>query len=82
MVNKINSICDSIVANNTDIFFITESWISQSKSTITDADINSSIHGYTTHHLPRPNRRGGGISIIARDKLKIKRNTTPDVRIA
>ena len=79
MVSKTGSICDNIIANNTDIFVITESWINSDKATITDADVMSSMQGYTLHHLPRKIRRGGGISLITRDNLKIKKNHSPTV---
>ena len=76
MVNKTSSISDSIASNNIDAFFITESWIEKNKSTITNSDLLSSLQGFNIHHVPRANRKGGGICSIVRDNIKVKVNPT------
>jgi hypothetical protein len=81
MVNKTASICDSVLNNNTDLFIITESWIDNSKMSFINADICSSLEGYSLlHALCGNNRKGGGICILGRTGLKMKENKTSAFR--
>ena len=76
IMNKIPSICDSILGNKIYIFIITESWIENEKKTYVDAQLRSGLHHYDAIHLPRPNRRGGGLSVISKNSLRSTLNTT------
>lgn len=76
MMNKITSICDCILSNKIDIFIITESWIENGKKSFADAELRSTLHQYEATHLPRTNRKGGGLSIITKTDLKISANKT------
>ena len=74
MMNKITAICDSILANNIDIFIITESWVDNEKKSYIDAELRSTLHQYEATHLSRPNRKGGGLSVITNSDLKVSVN--------
>ena len=59
--NKADIIVDYVVEHDFDIVCITETWLSGN-----DAASIAAItpDGYDFRHLPRPNRRGGGVSIL------------------
>ena len=59
--NKADIIVDYIVEHDFDIICFTETWISGNDSA-TIAAITPD--GYDFRHLPRPNRRGGGVGIL------------------
>ena len=74
MTEKLAPVIDSIVVNRTDIFIVTESWANDQKCTLIDADLTSSLAGFSIKHVPRKRRKGGGIAIISRTNLKITSN--------
>ena len=76
MSNKVAAVCDSILSNRTDLFIITESWINDNNGGMVDADFDSSMDGYTTQHVQRSKRRGGGICLVSRTNIKIKMNNS------
>ena len=75
MNDKIGALTASIIANRTDVFVLTESWVTEKNGVLIDADFSSSVNGYTTVHVPRYRRRGGGIALLIRSNLKVKRNS-------
>ena len=64
---KGESICDFIVSQNLDICAITETWLcDNSPSSLGVITPN----GYASHHVPRSNRKGGGVAIVYRQSMK------------
>ncbi|KAK6168639.1 hypothetical protein SNE40_019831 [Patella caerulea] len=80
MGNKTSSICDSILQNSTDIFLLTESWVTDDNRDFIDADFKSSLAAFDVHHVPRNRRKGGGLAILTRKNLKIHINKTTAYR--
>lgn len=74
VTDKVASLSDSIMLNKTDIFIVTESWVNAKNGALVDADLTSSLSGFTSHHVPRIRRRGGGIAILTRSNLKVAKN--------
>ena len=74
---KIAAIVSTLVVENLDMLIITETWL-KCQADPAVAEFLSSVNGYTFHHYPRPNRRGGGVAVIARSNLSIieKRKST------
>ena len=61
-VNKAALLHDSINDNNLDILALTETWISSDLPNCIKLDV--APPGFSVQHYHRPNRRGGGLSII------------------
>ena len=72
---KLQSVSDSIIENNTDVFAVTETWFKESDNNIA-ARLTSSLSGYNIHQVPRVKQRGGGIAVITRSTLKFTQNKT------
>ncbi len=69
---KSAALCDFIIDNKIDIVAITETWLSgDDRDNHTIADIQNTLPNYIFHHRPRPQGKGGGIAILARDGFKI-----------
>ena len=68
--DKPAEIHDLVADNELDILFITETWL-QSNSIDELAIGDMTPNGYSLKHLPRPNRRGGGIGLIYRSCLPV-----------
>ena len=68
--NKTLTISDFILSRNIDICAITETWLVDHTSS---AVLNDLIpKGYKLFHQPRTGKRGGGLTIIFRDKIVVK----------
>ena len=80
MDGKISAVCSTILAQNTDVFMISESWISDKNGSLVDAHLMSSTFGLTTHHVPRYKRRGGGLALLVRSNIKVMKNATDTFR--
>ena len=72
---KLPSVADSILANKTDIFVITETWFTASDSTI-KSRFQSMMNGFHIHQIPRSRRKGGGVAVIVRSNMKLVSNKT------
>ena len=57
--NKGDFIIDYVHENDFDIFCLTKTWLTD--TCLTEALIP---HGYGFHHLPRNDRRGGGVGVL------------------
>lgn len=66
--NKLPSVADSVMNNNTDCFIITETWFNARDDSI-KSRLESTIQGFNIHQVPRSKRKGGGVAILNR-KLK------------
>ncbi|KAK6176277.1 hypothetical protein SNE40_014589 [Patella caerulea] len=74
MDGKVGALCSSILSHHTDVLMISESWMTNEKVAFADAHLASSISGFTSHHAPRANRRGGGLALLVRSNLKVTKN--------
>ncbi|KAK6171786.1 hypothetical protein SNE40_018216 [Patella caerulea] len=73
--NKLPSICSSIFSQKTDIFIITETWLSENaKQQTVLGEFKSLLSEYDFISNPRRNRKGGGVGVIVRQGLKVKIN--------
>ena len=72
--NKTHVLCDYIVDNDLDVFAITESWLSDDSNKHKKTIGHLTLPGYDLFHVPRPNRRGGGVAVI--HKQTIARSTS------
>jgi hypothetical protein len=72
--NKAESIWSHIVDNDLDIVGITETWLASGDTEDTKLD-EITPDGYSNCHIPRPNRRGGGVAIVHRSTLTRKLHT-------
>ena len=70
---KANLIKKHVVEHNYDIVALTETWLTQDDQ----ADINVlTASGYSLCHLPRANKRGGGVGVLFKSTLS-KISETP-----
>ena len=76
MNGKIGALAASIMTHRTDVCMLTESWTTEENGTLVFADFCSSISGFTAIHVPRVKRRGGGVALLHRTNMKVKRNTS------
>lgn len=76
--NKLPSVTSAIYENGTDVFIVTESWLSDSKKgECISSQFRSLLSGYEIYSKPRAKRKGGGVAVIARQNVKVKTNKTP-----
>ena len=69
--NKPMEIHDLIIDNNIDILALTETWFrNDGQDQVAIGDMTPP--GYRIQHLPRPNKRGGGLAIIYRTVLEME----------
>ena len=57
-------ICDIITSNRLDIFAITETWLNSETNNIAIVEILNILPDFTVFHIPRPNKKGGGIALF------------------
>ena len=65
--NKVDQISDFIQESRSDILFLSETWISENNNHTCD---QFTPLGYTTHHIPRKGRQGGGVAIVTNNALR------------
>ena len=75
--NKVDALKDYTVDHDLDIFALTETWL-------TDCD-NFSIGelcptGYYFHHVSRKNSKGGGVGLLLKKRIQIKKQTEEKFR--
>ena len=70
--NKSTSICDLMLSNNADILALTETWLGTSvdKPVISENTPN----GYSIHQIVRNGKTGGGIAVIHKSNIEVKRS--------
>ena len=70
--NKSTSICDLMLSNNADILALTETWL----GTSVDKPVISEItpNGYSIHQIARNGKTGGGIAVIDKSNIEVKRS--------
>ena len=77
--NKTDLLIDHLIDGDTDLLAITETWLSPGETdakTIKDATPD----GYTFAHVPRKNRRGGGIGFLYRSTFTVTHNRKQAMR--
>lgn len=76
MVRKSTLLCDLIMSKKLDILAITETWLNGSDlDSHCITDIRNTLPNYNFIHLPRKDRKGGGIAVVIRDGFKVTENT-------
>ena len=71
--NKSHVLCDYLVDNDLDIFALTKGWLSDASTKDKKTIGNLTLPGYDLFHIPRLDRRGGGVTVI--HKQTITRST-------
>lgn len=68
--NKALSVGDLITSQDIDVLVLTETWLGTS---VDDQVIYEVLPpGYSIHHVPRLDKRGGGVAVIFKDGLDVK----------
>ena len=78
MNNKLQELMEHITDNNPDVVFLTETWLTSEKNSIT-AEVKD--YGYKLLHKIRKNRekdRGGGVGILLRSNIAGKQLLSKD----
>lgn len=65
---KLNRVCSEIIASQSEVFLLTETWL---HSSIMDAELIPSGYNILRHDRPGA-RRGGGVAIIAAPKYELQ----------
>jgi len=74
--NKTDFIQDHIIDNNLDVMAMTETWLSSNEAANT-AYINTLTKaGFNFNHVPRTDRKGGGVAVLTHNSLKVQRTQT------
>ena len=74
--NKTTSLCDFVIDENIDILSLTETWLSGDfHDQFVLGELSTVMKGYTFYHQPRKSR-GGGVGVLVRSNLHVKKNTT------
>jgi len=72
--NKADILQDYFVENDLDIVAFTETWLTENDTeSKTIGDLKPD--GFDFKHIPRPDRRGGGVALLYRDTIKCKVHT-------
>lgn len=75
--NKTDDITSFVLENNLDILAISETWLCEG-DTLTQGDLTPC--GYTLLHVPRHGRRGGGVAVLYRSYLCIRKSILPSFK--
>ena len=73
IVNKAQTIQVEILTHNIDLCALTEAWIKQEGNT---AILACYPLNYKAFSMPGPNKTGGGIAIIYKERLTVSQNNT------
>ena len=72
---KAAPVCDLVISKRIDILALNETWLSSyTNSDPTVANIISTLQDYNFVHHPRSSRSGGGVGVLLKSSLKVKRN--------
>ena len=76
--NKTLAIADHIIEQNIDVMAICETWLKSKR----DTNVIKYMlpNGYSLEHTPRPTGKGGGVAIIYRSSLQLRKETTDTFR--
>ena len=66
--------CDLVISEHIDICAVTETWLT-GIDCFTITDLINTLQDYNVYSLPR-STRGGGVAVITRKGLQVKRNTS------
>ena len=68
--NKSATFVDLVCDSKADLFAVSQTWL-----TVNDTAILSEItpQGYTLHHCPRSDRRGGGTALILKESINVEK---------
>ena len=69
---KAAMICDIITSNR-----LTETWLNSETNNVAIVEILNKLPDFTVFHIPRPNKKGGGIALFVRTSFNITKNLTP-----
>ena len=70
LTGKIGHLSSTLINENLDLMFLTETWIKQHDDPII-SEFRSAASGYDFYQRSRTQRRGGGVAILARSNLKL-----------
>ena len=74
---KTSSITDFIIEQKLDILAITESWLNgDGRDDLVLADLKYTLPHFNIYHVPRTERKGGGVFLLAHSGLNVKQNDT------
>lgn len=68
--NKCAQIQDFAIENKLDFLAMTETWLNNDE---TDIEAALTPDGFSLHHAPRVGRAGGGVGILIKSNVKVKR---------
>ena len=72
---KAAPVCDLVISKRIDILALNETWLSShTNSDPTVANVISTLQDYNFVHHPRSSRSGGGVGVLLKSSLKVKRN--------
>ena len=75
--NKAIDLCENIICDGYDICLITETWLDCDESVL---QVEATPAGYCFDHLPRSDRRGGGVGLICRKDMKPQKQQVLNMR--
>ena len=64
LMNKMDVISEHIISNDLDICGFTETWLPSQDTSV------AVPNGYSMLHIPRQNRRGGGVAVVHKSNIK------------
>jgi hypothetical protein len=70
-------VIDTIIDEKLDILALTETWFDKDEDRASLASVTPD--GYSIYHIPRLNRRGGGVAVIYRDTIKKRVNKVEEL---
>ena len=69
--NKLSYVLDHVKDHKSDIVAITESWLSTEECNNRAVSRECADHDYELFHVPRSNRRGGGVALLIKNGLHV-----------
>ena len=73
--NKLSYVLDHVKDHKSDIVAITESWLPTEECNNRAVSRECANHDYKLFHVPRPNRRGGGVALLIKNELHVIKQT-------
>ena len=75
--NKSQQIAEHITDEQIDLCAVTETWLTSESNRVTLGNLTP--EGYTLMHVPRKDKKGGGVAIICRSSLKVTVQPTEEL---
>ena len=69
--NKLTYVLDHLNEHKSDIVAITESWLSSDEGKNRTVSQECADYDYKLFHIPRPNRKGGGVALLIKNGLNV-----------